>query len=697
MKISFIACFIVLTFFAMKTSAAVNDYVCAYVNEPVEIDVLQNDALGGLCIGNLDITVPKHGTATFLNGSVRYSSDATYGGIDSLRYTVVDCNGNRVDSAMVYILVNKPLAISYIACQGVTMKLGFSRLTGVRYDWYTVATGGSIISGGSNVNDIDVKINKSTITYWVEPTYNRTKFPRIRVDFELSDDCGKSTALTGCYVTGTLLFKEDFGGNAVSDPKCKSNGIPQVQGYKYDVTLNGQGTYAICKQNNQTHNTWYVFKDHTYRGDEKRGYLIAFDATKSSGQFYEHRVDNLCAGTKLYFSAWLASLINNEKHLHKANLIFNIEDPAGNRLVQYSTGNIPDKHPYWKLYGFQFTIPDGVSSVILKIMNNGTGSDGNDFVMDDIEIRLCAPQIGSIIFPADTNVCSGTSLSFSGKYVDDGAFGLPLNARWEYSATGDLEGAWTTISPTVSSNNDTIIAPYTLSGITAAQAGYYRMAVSAQQYIDHANCRAMTPPMKLNVTPLYIPSDVRLCVLPAPNMTISLSSYIDTLNDQYSINWKTASPSAPGISDAVKGTFDASKLVFPDTHIYLYETSSLCGVREAKAYVHAIREYNNSEIMSVCKDLLPNGSLNLNQLLGLEISGGQLISTGDVDKVFKNNLKWITQGRHAGAIIFDTQTAYAQATNSAYSYNGDSSRKQFRFEYSKGNIKKQITLVIDRL
>jgi PBSX family phage terminase large subunit len=58
--------------------------------------------------------------------------------------------------------------------------------------------------------------------------------------------------------------------------------------------------------------------------------------------------------------------------------------------------------------------------VLLRIINNGTGSDGNDFVMDDIEIRLCAPAV-QVDEPAgaDTVLCAGTSVSFKGAYIDE--------------------------------------------------------------------------------------------------------------------------------------------------------------------------------------------------------------------------------------------------------------------------------------
>ena len=74
-------------------------------------------------------------------------------------------------------------------------------------------------------------------------------------------------------------------------------------------------------------------------------------------------------------------------------------------LASYETGDIPYDASFegdykcwqqsveWHLVGMNFTVPDGVSSVKLTIYNNVDNSIGNDFAIDDIEIRLCIPPI----------------------------------------------------------------------------------------------------------------------------------------------------------------------------------------------------------------------------------------------------------------------------------------------------------------
>ena len=55
-----------------------------------------------------------------------------------------------------------------------------------------------------------------------------------------------SYALAQDFGNATLLFKEDFGGNEVSDPVAKPEGIPQCT-YEYNVDPRGRGKYALRK------------------------------------------------------------------------------------------------------------------------------------------------------------------------------------------------------------------------------------------------------------------------------------------------------------------------------------------------------------------------------------------------------------------------------------------------------------------
>jgi hypothetical protein len=421
-----------------------------------------------------------------------------------------------VYSDTVTIVPVKPLSRKYIACPNVPVTIGFNATSGVTYYWYDDTTGGNLIKTESSDTIIRIKNSTGLQTFWAEPRYKDVKLPRYRVDLELSPNCG-TTNPTGCSITGTLLFKEDFGGNNPSDTSVKREGISQVKNYTYSLTLGysggGYGIYTIAKSSASFyHSAWYKnIDDHTYPNDLTRGYLIGFDAYEAPGQFYEAQIDNLCPGSNLYFSFWIVNLLNISSPPHTPRQIFTLEDTSGNILTQYYT-NIPNNaDSTWKQYGFEFTVPDGQSSIVLKIINNGAGSNGNDFVMDDIEIHLCAPQVSITPNKSDTAVCAGTQFTLSGTYQDDGTFGNNLSFRWERNTTGNLNvpADWVAIGSTANnSTNGKVNSVYSMNPVQLSDSGYYRLVVSNTANINTYNCRAVSDIIHLRVTKHATTADI---------------------------------------------------------------------------------------------------------------------------------------------------------------------------------------------
>jgi hypothetical protein len=55
-----------------------------------------------------------------------------------------------------------------------------------------------------------------------------------------------------------------------------------------------------------------------------------------------------------------------------------------------------------------FTTPPGVSSIMLRIINNAPGGCGNDLALDDITFRPCGPMVSAAI----TAGGSGTEVEY---------------------------------------------------------------------------------------------------------------------------------------------------------------------------------------------------------------------------------------------------------------------------------------------
>ncbi len=350
--------------------------------------------------------------------------------------------------------------------------------------------------------------------------------------------------LTDCYSTGTVLFREDFGGNEVGDDRCASMSDLTAMGmntltnyvsawnitecnynanYQWNTGINGwdcrnhgdcqnsRGVYALVKYTLAGHPGWHGnLSDHTHSDDVSRGYMMQVDAGSTSGQFYETTIDDLCSGSELYFSVWILN-VNSSSSISGLN--FHIENADnGTVITDYTTStisahsNISDAQ--WERYGMSFTIPAGVTRVRLSLNNPNASTSGNDFAIDDIEIRLCVPQIN--IPAGETELCSGQTYNVNATYLNEGTFIEPLQYQWFYSETGDPldNSVWEAVAGQTAED-------LSMANVQEANEGYYRLAISAQGNIL-TNCRALSEPVHLTVNPtpdaaISIVGDTEVC------------------------------------------------------------------------------------------------------------------------------------------------------------------------------------------
>ena len=310
---------------------------------------------------------------------------------------------------------------------------------------------------------------------------------------------------------GTLLFREDFGGNDPNDPQVS---ITPVSGMSYTQATTdalgsmGGGKYLVTKQgycNGNGTSQWHLQDDHTHFGDLTRGYLLEIDGRGDNAAFYSTTIDGLCEGSHLTFSAYVANVMTWGMYMGRPGMYayprlkFVLTDPVTDaELATYDTGDIPFDSAFigdnmcwqqsveWRLVGMNFTVPAGQNSVKLTIYNNATGSNGNDFAIDDIEIRLCAPPV---TIEGESEVCTNTATSLSANFTNDGTFAEPLAYKWWHSLDSVT---WTEIADF----NGGIL---TFSTTQKADSGWYKVAVSGDGNIESVNCRAMSEPFRLRV------------------------------------------------------------------------------------------------------------------------------------------------------------------------------------------------------
>lgn len=294
---------------------------------------------------------------------------------------------------------------------------------------------------------------------------------------------------------GTLLFKEDFGGNNYSDPEVSYNKIPQctyeLNSNPRDIYLNGR--YSIRKVS-YTDKIWANICDHTHTDRKDRGYFMQCDASNTSnetpGTIYSVQIDDLCSDVPLYFSFWGLSMIKEEADstYADANLKLVIEDTDGNVLRSKNIIMLNGKEK-WGLYGIPYQMPDGKTSAVFKILNNSTDNYGNDFAIDDIEVRICKQSIE--VTSQENNSCIGSNLSLEADFHNDGTYTEPVVYEWYYSQNPQIQSDdWTLVG-----NGKNLVIP----NLTEDNNGFYRVFVgnSGSQNIIN-NCTPASDLVEIN-------------------------------------------------------------------------------------------------------------------------------------------------------------------------------------------------------
>jgi hypothetical protein len=690
----------------------VRDYI---ITTPVAttFDVLDNDYFGTCgrdaltAFDTIADSGLKRGTLTInADSSFTYTpANPGFLGVDSLMY-YIKCGADS-SSAKVYILIQKPLSMKYVACNGASVTMGFGAATSVQYYWYNAATGGSIVANGNPANTLPItKGSAADIdTWWVEARSGNVVFPRYRVDLELSDNCGNTP--TGCAVDGTVIFKEDFGGNSVTDPLYSSTPLPAgTTTYNFKNTCPSDGDYSLSKYYDGVCNTgWHIFEDHTVTGSDK-GYFMFINADYDPGLFYTTTISNLCDNVELYFSVWIGNMVKSSyigggglAGGIKPVLRFVIEDAVTHEtLAIYTTGDVPaTSTAMWKLYGFKF--PNHSSSVKLSIYNDAPGGSGNDLALDDIEIRFCSPPVTMNI--SDTVVCSGTTLDIVSTYIEDCTFGDNLAYRLEFRHIDSVNWKPLDKKPkTVDCDSPTeaerkIEIPWTISSIRSADEGYYRMIVSSPTNIDKVNCRAVSDSVYVKVVGAGKVADIRVSICPLPDRPIRLSTFLDSLSNN-TVTWSAVSQGAPAIN-SLTGEINSSNM--KTTHKYMYSQTSKCGISSAIAYVHPLKTSNLRYIdtIVICKDEQRSRDIQINRISGLELNGGTWTYNSELSPYIK---AFSTSSIYRDALVFDAYLAW-ENTGDGYklSYHGDGNAKKFVFHYNAtgscvGNIDTDIVIIV---
>jgi hypothetical protein len=210
---------------------------------------------------------------------------------------------------------------------------------------------------------------------------------------------------------------------------------------------------------------WDIIGDHTGAASPSAGnnpvapgtnggYMVLVNASYGAGAAIQQTISGLCANTYYEFSAWFRNVCGycatdtlgnggtsgsftyaaSQKPGVLPNLTYEI-----NGKDYYSTGNLP-YNQQWVKKGFVYKTGPLETSFNIVIRNNAAGGGGNDWVMDDVTLARCPPNIVYNFNPnyyiCDSNVVSDLWCSVTSNFNTDTAF------IWERST--DNGATWNT-------------------------------------------------------------------------------------------------------------------------------------------------------------------------------------------------------------------------------------------------------------
>ena len=220
---------------------------------------------------------------------------------------------------------------------------------------------------------------------------------------------------------GQILFKQDFGGNNVSDDSISQRIFKQCKYHQIFTNDDGSeiGTFSIRKKAfyngnrvngmSATDSQWFSQDDHTYPNDYTRGYFLQVDGSLENDLFYSFRIQRLRPGATIEFSAWFVNLytpyqrfVYEERHkpvaLPDIDLIVLTAPDIDAEVARFRIGPLPydttlqERFDYlksstWINYKFQMKVPEGTTTLYFVFGNRAAASPGDDFGIDDIVVK----------------------------------------------------------------------------------------------------------------------------------------------------------------------------------------------------------------------------------------------------------------------------------------------------------------------
>ena len=181
-------------------------------------------------------------------------------------------------------------------------------------------------------------------------------------------------------------------------------------------TTNNSGPYVPTANPNRVFNGfWDIIGDHTGAlnpvtgnlppaSGQNGGYMLVVNAAYPTGEAYRDTIKNVCPNTYYEFSAWIrnicgkCSIDSNSVQKYTPGVLPNLSYTI-NDVDYFTTGTIIYNQT-WVKRGFIYKTGPAETQFRITIKNNAAGGGGNDWVLDDIKLATCYPNL--IMNPSDT-------------------------------------------------------------------------------------------------------------------------------------------------------------------------------------------------------------------------------------------------------------------------------------------------------
>ena len=260
-----------------------------------------------------------------------------------------------------------------------------------------------------------------------------------------------------------------------------------------DGTTNNNGPYKPATNNSRVFGGfWDIIGDHTgalnpltgnlpVTPGQPGGYMLVVNAAFTTGEAYRDTIKNVCPNTYYEFSAWVRNICGvcgidqNSNATYTPGVFPNLSYTI-NDVDYYTTGNILHD-TIWEKRGFIYKTGPTETQFRITIKNNAAGGGGNDWVLDDIKLATCYPNL--INSPKDTATsCKGSSLTLSDTVKS--YFNNYTNFCWEKSTNGITwasTGVCGTKVPVLVNGLWVYVVDTTFTPVKADSGTYYRLKV----------------------------------------------------------------------------------------------------------------------------------------------------------------------------------------------------------------------------